>query len=242
MVLAAVIQARMGSTRLPGKVLADVGGRPLIYHVIERASRISAVDEVVVAIPDGLRDDELMRAIVFAGARVVRGSENDVVSRYVKAAEEVRADAVVRITADCPLLSPLVSSEVVEYFLSGAQYDYVSNTLDRTFPRGLDTEVVTTAALTAANREAESHTEREHVTPFVWRRGDRFKLGSVRGQADLSSHRWTVDTDLDLQFVRVVYDTIGRWDFEMSDVLEVLDDNPGILGINSLVAQKELGL
>ena len=147
-----VIQARIGSRRLPGKVLADIGGRPMIAHVLERAEAITGIDDVMVAVPDLPEDDPLASAVASLGASVVRGATDDVLGRYLAAADAGRADVVVRVTADCPLLSPSVSSSVVAAYARGGA-DYASNTLERRSPRGLDTEVVSVETLRAAGRE-----------------------------------------------------------------------------------------
>jgi spore coat polysaccharide biosynthesis protein SpsF len=237
--IVAIVQARMGSTRLPGKVLADLAGRPMVTHVLERARRIEGVDEVVAAIPDLAEDDSLAGAIEALGLRVIRGSADDVLDRYLVAAEASDADAVVRVTADCPLLSPAVSSGVVAAFVAD-EVDYASNTLERTYPQGLDTEVMAATTLRAAADEAVAPEEREHVTPFIWRRPERFRLRSVRGTPDRSALRWTVDEADDLAFARAVYAELGPRSFDVAEVLELLERRPEIGRLNAGVAQKPL--
>lgn len=227
----------MGSTRLPGKVLADVGGTPLIAHVVERARRIGGVDEVALAIPDLAEDDQLAEAGDALGVRVVRGSPDDVLDRYALAASATSADVVVRVTGDCPLLSPSVSSRVVA---AVAGSDYASNTLERTYPRGLDTEAFTVDALRAAADEAQEPAEREHVTPFIWRRPERFRLRSVRDAVDRSGLRWTVDVPEDLELVRTIVAELGRSEFDANDVLELLERRPELSILNADVAQKPI--
>lgn len=233
----AVVQARTGSTRLPGKVLADIGGRPMIDHVLERARLIEGVDEVVLAIPDLPDDDELAGLAGTLDVAVVRGPADDVLARYLVALETVApdGDVVVRLTGDCPLLSPAVSGTV----LTGlADADYASNTLDRTFPRGLDTEVIRADALRAAHRLASTAAEREHVTPFIWRRPDRFRLVSVRDSEDHSDLRWTVDVAEDLEAVRAIYAELGQASMDHRAVLDLLRRNPNLGRINAEVTQK----
>lgn len=232
-----VIQARIGSSRLRGKVLADIGGRPMIAHVMDRASRIEGITEVVVAIPDLAEDDGLASAVRSLGAPVVRGSPNDVLDRYLTAVSATDADVVVRVTADCPFLSPRVSSSVVTAYAQG-NADYASNTIERTFPRGLDTEVVSADALRTAGREATDAAEREHVTPFLWRRPERFALRSVRADTDRSWLRWTVDVEEDLALVRAIHDEVGRETFEVEEILEVIERHPELATRNADVAQK----
>ena len=232
-----VIQARIGSSRLRGKVLADIGGRPMIAHVIERASRIEGITDVVVAIPDLTEDDSLASVIRSIGAPVVRGSSDNVLDRYLTALDATDADVVVRVTADCPLLSPSVSSAVVAAYAQG-DADYASNTLERTYPRGLDTEVVSAEALRIAGREATDPAEREHVTPFVWRRPERFALRSVRAATDRSALRWTVDVEVDLALVRAIHDELGSEAFDIEEILDVIERRPELATRNAGVAQK----
>lgn len=230
----AIVQARLGSTRLPRKVLMPLAGSPMVVHVLRRSAAIEGVEEVMAAIPDLSEDDELADVIGAAGFRVFRGSEADVLARYVAAASASGADTVVRITSDCPLLSPGVSSRIVAAF---ADCDYVSNTIERTYPRGLDTEVVAMAALEAAHREADTPAEREHVTPYVWRHIERFRVRQVVDDMDRSGLRWTVDTNEDLAFATAVYDALGS-SFEFEGVLEFLEHRPDLVALNRDVEQK----
>ena len=230
MKVVAIIQARMGSSRLPGKVLMPIQGEPILGHVVRRALRIEGVDEVVVATSTDERDDPLVR---FVGdtlpVEVFRGPENDVLSRYVGAAEGAGADVVVRLTADCPLLCPSVSSRVVDAFLSASSaWDYVSNTLERTYPQGLDTEVVSFDALARAGREATPADDREHVTTFIWRRPETFKLGSVVSPTDRSDLRLTVDYEPDLALVSKIYRVCHEANpaFDYADILSCLEEHP----------------
>jgi len=237
----AVVQARLGSTRLPGKVLAPIAGRPMLEHVAERVCRIPGIDRVVIAIPEGAGDDRLAEAVSALPLPVTlfRGSEDDVLARYAAAARAAGADVVVRVTADCPLLSPRVAGEVVAR-LAGGGFDYVSNTLVRTFPRGLDTEAFTAEALFIAEREAVTPAEREHVTPFLWRRPERFRLDSYEGAEDHGQLRWTVDTTEDLTLVRTVFVELEPADpaFDYPQVLEALARHPEWLELNRHVEQK----
>lgn len=232
----------MGSERLPGKVLRPLGGRPMVLRVVERAALIPGIEETAAAIPDLPEDDELADVLADARVRVVRGPSADVLHRYVIAAAATSAEVVVRITADCPLLSPSVSGRVVEAFAEGS-WDYASNTLDRTWPRGLDTEVVSRDVLEGIDRSAATAAEREHVTAAVWRHPDRFRLRSVRGDTDLSRLRWTVDTQQDLRLVERIYDelAVSRPDFDLPEILALLERQPELARINSGVAQREFG-
>ncbi|HMQ24518.1 MAG TPA: glycosyltransferase family protein, partial [Acidimicrobiales bacterium] len=198
----AVVQARMGSTRLPGKVLADLGGRPVLQLMLERLTR-AHVDRLVVATSNRPGDDPVADLAEALGVPVVRGSEADVLGRFLLALDRFPADDVVRLTADCPLIDPLVVDAAIGlHRRTGA--DYTSNTLERTFPDGLDVEVVRTEALRVAAAEAERADEREHVTPFVYHRPERFVLASLETGEQLGHERWTLDTADDLDRLRAV--------------------------------------
>jgi spore coat polysaccharide biosynthesis protein SpsF len=201
----AVVQARMGSTRLPGKVLMDLGGRPALELMLERLSPAlgEGLDRLVVATSTLPNDDPVAETAEQAGFDVVRGSEGDVLARFVSALDVYPADTVVRLTADCPLADPEIVIRALDVH-GAAAADYTSNTLVRTFPDGLDVEVVAAHALRAAGAEAKDPVEREHVTPFVYRRPERFVLRAFRSGADLGDERWTVDTPHDLDDIRQV--------------------------------------
>jgi len=195
-----VVQARTGSTRLPGKVLQDLGGRPLLRFMLDRLADLH-VDELVVATSTLDRDDAVVDIASDAGRQVVRGSETDVLDRFASALATHPADHVIRLTADCPLADPvLVEAVLARHLDRGA--DYTSNVFPRTFPRGLDCEVMTAGALRSAHAEATDPAEREHVTPFFYRRPERFALANMRNDAPLGREGWTVDTADDLEFVR----------------------------------------
>jgi spore coat polysaccharide biosynthesis protein SpsF len=202
-----VVQARTGSSRLPGKVLSEVGGRPMLGFMLARL-RPLAVDAIVVATSVEGRDDPVAEVARASGVSVVRGSESDVLGRFVAALEAHPGDAVVRLTADCPLMDPAIVQRAVDVHLaSGA--GYTSNTLVRTYPDGLDVEVVAAGALRAAAAEATDPIEREHVTPFVYRRPERFPLRAVLGPELLGHERWTVDTADDLARIRAIVDALA---------------------------------
>jgi spore coat polysaccharide biosynthesis protein SpsF len=213
-----VVQARMGSTRLPGKVLADLAGRPLLAFLLERLAALPW--KRVVATSELDRDDAVAAAAAEAGVAVVRGPEEDVLTRFAMAIDAYEPDLVVRLTADCPLSDPaLVRAAVEQQRTAGA--DYVSNTVVRTFPDGLDVEVVRASVLRQAALEATDGFEREHVTPFVYRHPERFSHEVLRNDVDLSAERWTVDTAEDLEFVRSVVDRLGSSSFGWRDVLAI---------------------
>ncbi|HEX9780163.1 MAG TPA: glycosyltransferase family protein [bacterium] len=235
----AVIQARMGSARLPGKVLKDLAGEPMLARVVARTARAARVDGVCVATTLAPQDDPVAALCASRGWTCVRGSEADVLDRYYQAALALRASAVVRVTADCPMIDPGVIDLVVREFRRSGAADYASNILPpRTFPRGLDTEVIAAGALRRAWEEDRDPAWREHVTPYIWRHPERFTLVPVRLGDDHSGHRWTVDTADDLELLRRIYGHFGRDTFEWRDVLEVLAAHPDWSRLNAHVAQK----
>jgi spore coat polysaccharide biosynthesis protein SpsF len=238
----AVVQARMGSTRLPGKVLQDVGGRPLLALVLERASRIAGVDELAVATSELATDDPVADLARRLGVRVVRGSELDVLDRYATAAASLEADLVVRITSDCPLVDPAVIDRLLAFRAAG-ELDYAAVLTGAVpaegrlrFPDGLDTEVLRASVLAEASREATAAYDREHVTPFIKARPRRFRIGYLEAEQELGDERWTVDHPEDLAFVRAV---VARLDDPVTaglpDILAVLADEPELRALNAAV-------
>jgi spore coat polysaccharide biosynthesis protein SpsF len=228
----AVIQARMGSTRLPNKVLADLGGRPMLARVVARVRQAHTIDEVVVATTTAPQDEAIEAFCTREGIACFRGSEDDVLDRYYRAARECHADVVVRITADCPLHDPKVIDAVVGHFDS-ARHDYVSNTLTRSYPDGLDTEVISMAALERAWRDATWASEREHVTPYIWKQPELFRIDQLTQPIDLSALRWTVDEPRDLAMVREVYRRLGGSEFSMADVARLFGQDDGLRSANA---------
>ena len=240
MKVVAIIQARMGSTRLPGKVLQDLEGETVLARVVTRLRRARLINEFLVATTDRAADDAIVKECRSLAVSVFRGDQDDVLDRYFRAAQLAKAEVVVRITSDCPLIDPEITDKTIAAFLE-ARPDYASNSLVRTYPRGLDTEVMSLATLGRAWQEARKPYEREHVTPYVYEHPAEFKLLSVTGDADYSAHRWTVDTPEDLEFVRAIYSRLkGNPTFGWRDVLEVLDCEPGLMELNRSVAQKAL--
>jgi len=241
--LVAIVQARLGSTRLPGKALLDLSGSPMIAHVLSRAAAISGVDDVVLATTDSRQDDALADFAWQIGHACVRGSVEDVLDRYRAALRAHPADAVVRITGDCPLLDPAVSARVVDdYLRAEGGVDYASNVHPPTYPDGLDTELISAAALEEAWREARMPSDREHVTPFIWRQPKRFAMANVLHSDDLSALRWTVDDARDLEFARTVYEALspdGTRMFGMDEVLELLRARPHLGSLNAGTRRNE---
>ena len=235
----AIVQARTGSTRLPGKVLLPLGDRPILSHVVARTARARHVDRVVVATTVDPADDPIVELAGREGWLVQRGSVDDVLDRYMTATRAVDADVVVRITSDCPLIDPGVIDVVIDAFLANDQPDYASNTLEpRTYPRGLDVEVIDRLALARAWREDRDGAWREHVTPYLYRHRERFRLVAVRSEVDHSDQRWVVDTPEDYELIRRIVAALGSDDFGWHDVLALMDEHPDWLALNRSVRQK----
>jgi spore coat polysaccharide biosynthesis protein SpsF len=239
MCTAAIIQARMGSTRLPGKVLLDLNGEPVLVRVVERVKRSTKLDTVVVA-TCGQTDNPIVALCAERGWQWFVGSEDDVLDRYYRAALEHQAVTVVRITSDCPLIDPDIIDGVIDKFTHHS-VDYASNTLPpRTFPRGLDVEVFRFDALERAWREDKKTAWREHVTPYIYNNPEKFRLLPVTHAVDLSGMRWTVDTPEDLDLVRRIYRQFNNDKFSWREVLDVLDARPEWLDVNRDIIQKEV--
>ncbi|MDR2529636.1 MAG: glycosyltransferase family protein [Synergistaceae bacterium] len=239
--VAAVIQARMTSTRLPGKVMLTVLGKPLLGYELERVARSKRLSKILVATTVNDDDDVVARYVESLGFGVWRGPEDDVLERYHAAALAVGADIVVRLTADCPLIDPALVDQVVAALLESEGLDYVSNTFRRrTYPRGLDTEAFTFAALDRAWREGRLPPEREHVTPYIYNHPEIFKLGGVRNKVDLSRHRWTVDTPEDFALIKAILEGVypSNPNFSFKNIVDFMNDNPRLFEVNCFVKQK----
>lgn len=232
-----IVQARMGSTRLPGKVLADLVGRPMLAWQLSRLKSCTAADDIVVATTTLGRDDPVVDLARRLEVRWFRGSEEDVLSRFVGAAREAHADVVVRITADCPLIDPEVTDRVVSVLTANqSTCDYASNSLRRTYARGLDVEAMFRDTLERAHRLGRSQTSREHVTPFIYaERPDLFLCRSVEDDVDNSDLRWTVDAAQDLELVRRLYTglDLGARILPYREVVAYVRKHPEICLINA---------
>jgi glutamate-1-semialdehyde aminotransferase/spore coat polysaccharide biosynthesis protein SpsF (cytidylyltransferase family) len=232
-VIVALIQARMGSSRFPGKVLQDLAGRPMLWHVVNRVRKAEKVDKVVVATTDREVDDPVARFCKQENIACFRGDEQDVLDRFYRAAKANHADVVVRITADCPLIDGAVIDKVLERFERG-DCDYACNIIRYTYPDGLDTEVCSFAALEQAWHEAKKPSEREHVTPYL--RTDKFRTANVESDVPVSpaDFRWTVDHPADLEFVRKVYAAFStNGDFGFREVFDLLKERPDLATIQA---------
>jgi spore coat polysaccharide biosynthesis protein SpsF len=236
----AIIQARMGSNRLPGKVMKDIGGETMLARVVKRTKRAELLDNVVVATTVDPRDDVIVNECQRLDVPVCRGKESDVLDRYYQAALLHRSDTIVRITSDSPLIDPAVVDKIISAFLS-ENPDYASNVVERTYPMGLDTEVMSMSTLKRAWEEARQAYERVHVTPYIYENPELFRLLHVKGEADYSHYRWTVDVPEDLAFVRAVYHGLGNNEFvRWKDVVDLLEKDPSLAEMNQHVRQKAL--
>ncbi len=242
MKIAVVVQARMGSSRLPGKVNLPVAGAPLLVRMLERVLAAKTPFEVVLATTTDSNDDVVAELGTAVGVRVTRGHPTDLIARHLQAAHDASADVVVKIPSDCPLIDPAVIDRVLAYYVDEQTFDFVSNLHPATYPDGNDVEVFSTALLELANREATKSLEREHTTPFFWEQPERFRLGNVLAESgrDLSmSHRFTIDYPEDYAFVRAVYEALwtpSRPIFSLGDILELLEREPRILELNARYA------
>jgi len=237
-----IVQARMTSTRLPGKILMQVLGKPLLAYLVERLRRVRLADRVVIATTTNDSDLPVLALCEQLQVDCVRGPEHDVLARYDLAARAHGADLVVRITSDCPLLDPAVVDDAIALYQAGGA-DYVSNALRPGYPLGMAVEVLSAALLARTAAEARAPEEREHVTPFIYRRPDRFRIGHLERETAHGSERWTVDTAQDFELVRRILEAIypSTPAFTMHDVLALLDRHPHWRDINASVQQKTLG-
>lgn len=229
----AVIQARMSSRRLPGKSLAKLCGKPLIEHVVERVSACDSIEKVIVATTHNKADDQLIRWAASYGVATYRGSEDDVLSRFLGAAQESGASVIARVTADDPFKDPEVTDRVVGLLIE-KELDFACNNFPPSFPEGLDAEVFTIDALRRANENSRSAFEREHVTQHFYKNPKLFKQENVSHEKDLSKLRWTIDTKRDYEMARRVYDELYRESriFKMREILDLLDRRPEIRLLN----------
>lgn len=236
----AIIQARMGSSRLRGKVLMDLAGRTVLERVVRRVQRCKCVDEVVVATSVSPDDDKIATRCRQMDVPVFRGSESDVLDRFLMTGRAHHADICVRITADCPLIDPEVSDEIIRRFRQASPpVDYASNKIPQSYPRGLDTEVFTLSSLERAWQNASQPYERAHVTIYMYEHPGQFTLLSITSDVNRADWRWTVDAVEDLDFIRQVYVRLGPDDrFTWHDVIALLDREPALRNINRHVVQK----
>jgi spore coat polysaccharide biosynthesis protein SpsF len=242
-----VIQARVGSSRLPGKVLLPLAGKELLVRMVERVSRSFLCGRIVVATTDKPADDAIEQMCRREGFLCFRGHETDLLDRHFQAANQFHAEAVVKIPSDCPLIDPHVIDQVITFYLepnevlSNHNYDYVSNLHPPSYPDGNDVEIMSMEVMTTAWKEARKDFEREHTTPFIWEQSHRFRVGNVKWETGLDysmSHRWTIDYPEDYQFIKTVYDCLYKQNpgFGLEDILNLLEEEPGISQLNKKYA------
>jgi spore coat polysaccharide biosynthesis protein SpsF len=235
MTVAIIVQARMSSTRLPGKIIMPIMGRPVLEYQLDRLRRVRTASEIVVATTTNPADQAIVELASRQGFKYFRGSETDVLSRFYYAAKYLGASVVVRCNSDCPLIDPDVVDQIITaYQEQRSNYDYVSNILQPTYPTGMHTEVFPIEVLEKVFISATDPVDREHVTPYIYHRPNIFRLKNIALDHDISPHRWTLDYPEDFDFITRVYESLypTKPMFSMADVLEVLHQHPEWLAIN----------
>ena len=237
----AIVQARMGSTRLPGKVLKKIKDKTILDYVIERLKFCNEIEDIVLATTTDKKDDVLEKYALSKGISYFRGSEEDVLSRYYKAAKNYKADIIVRITSDCPLIDPEIVDEIIKKHIEN-KADYTANIIERTYPRGLDTEVFNFDVLEETYKNADERTQRAHVTPYIKEHPDKFKLQNIAAHKKIKRPdiRITVDTKEDFELIEKIILHFNNLDFKAEDIINFLDKNPELLEINKNIKQKKL--
>lgn len=237
-----VSQARMTSTRLPGKVLFKVLDKTLLEYHIERLQKVQLADDIIIATTTNETDNPIVELCEKLNIKYYRGSENNVLSRYYNVAQLHRANNIVRVTSDCPLIDPQIVDDTIEFYLKNIkEYDYVSNcTLKRTFPRGLDVEVFSFKALSESLNRAKKSEELEHVTLYIENNQDKFRLGGIIHKPNLSKFRWTVDEQADFELIKIIIEKLypKNKNFNINDILQLFKENSKLIDINKGVKQK----
>lgn len=236
----AILQARVSSYRLPGKVLEPLLGVPMLLRQIERLQRAQKIDRLLVATSTEPSDDSIEKLCDAHGIECSRGKLNDVLDRFYQAARTANSEHIVRLTADCPLTDPALIDDVIDFYLN-ENYDYVSNAIEATFPDGLDVEVFRFSCLELAWREATLPSQREHVTPFIHQQPQRFRINHYKNLVDLSHLRWTVDEHKDFELVTKIYEALypTNPDFSTQDILRLLDKHPELAHLNTIHQRNE---
>ena len=241
-----IIQARMGSTRLPEKVMKKIKGKSILFYVIERVKQTSLINQIVIATTTNKQDDVIVKEAERLNVKWFQGSEQDVLSRYYHAAKKNDADVIVRITSDCPLIDPQITDEIISYYLKNDDYSLVTNAgpdiEKRTFPRGLDTEVFSFGVLEETFNNANERYQREHVTPFIYENPEKFKVFFIKAEGKLKRPdiRITLDTKQDFELISKIINHFDTIDFNTEDVINFLENKPKLLEINKDVKQKSL--
>lgn len=243
MKIVAIVQARMGSERLPGKVMIKIADKTALYHVITRVRQSKLIDEILIATTTKTEDDIIVEETKNIGVKYYRGSEEDVLSRYYYAAKESNADTIIRITSDCPLIDPEIIDRIIEFYKEH-DYEIVANASSdlskRTFPRGLDVEIFSFQQLETAFMKAYEKYQREHVTPYIYENAKEIYF--YKNDIDYSKYRWTLDTKEDLELICKIYDELykGTHDFYLNNIIELFEKKPELYKINAHIEQKKL--
>ena len=233
MVVGCIIQARMGSTRLPGKVLMNVDEKnPILYHVITQLQNCKFLDKIVVATTELKEDDKIEEFAASMNIDCFRGNPTDVLDRYYKCALKFSLSIIVRITADNPLIDPTLVDDAINIFNSNS-FDYVSNAHIRSFPYGTETEVFSFTALEKAWKNAKTNYDKEHVTPYLYNNSDKFKIFDIMSKENMSHLRWTVDKADDLKLVQIITSKIQKRPILMNDIIELFSKEPNLIKINT---------
>lgn len=238
----AIIQARCGSTRFPNKIFAEIDGKPLIWHVVNRLTYAKTIDKIVIATTTNSKDNQIEDWCKKNNVACYRGSENDVLNRYYSASVAFPSDVVVRITADDPFKEPLVIDTVVNKLVNEG-YDHVTNNFPPSFPEGLDCEAFTFETLKISEESTHDKFEREHVTQYVYHNPDKFKIGNVTFGQNLSFLRWTIDKEQDYEMVKAIYsyrNSCNNGILLMDEILEILKEHPELVQINSSVEKSAM--
>ena len=241
MIVNAIIQARCGSSRFPDKVFAEIDGNPLLWHAVNRLTYANRIDDVIVATTCNHMDDAIEEWCKTENVKCFRGSEEDVLNRYYKASLAFPSDVIVRITADDPFKEPTVIDNVISK-LENENFDLVTNNFPPSFPEGLDCEAFTSDILETMEKNADDTFEREHVTQYIYRNQDKFRIGNVSSDKNLSNLRWTIDNKEDYDMVNEIYQhrKNKKGLLLMNEILDILKDNPEIVNINSKVKRSTM--
>lgn len=238
----AIIQARCGSTRLPGKIFMEIDGKPLLWHVVNRLKYSKLIDDIVVATTTGTKDDATEEWCKKNEVNCYRGSEDDVLNRFYTAACEFPCDVIVRVTADDPFKEPSIIDTIIKK-LFDENLDLSTNVFPPSFPEGLDCEVFTFKVLETMERATNDSYDREHVTPYIYNNPDKFKIGNVTSNHQLSAYRWTIDNSEDYEMVNAIYNNRKEENegiLLMQEILEIIEENPEIVEINSNVKRSAM--
>ena len=238
----AIIQARCGSTRLPGKIFMEIAGKPPLWHVVNRLTYANLIDDIVVSTTTGIKDDAVEEWCDENNVKCFRGSEEDVLNRFYNAATTFPCDVIVRVTADDPFKEPSIIDKIIKKLVD-ANLDLATNVFPPSFPEGLDCEVFTFDVLQTMEKTTNDSYDREHVTPYIYNNPDKFKIGNVLSNLQLSSYRWTIDNKEDYEMVNVIYDNRKNQNegiLLMDEILEILEKNPEIASINSDVERSAM--